>query len=75
MCVAAYTIAQGWERAGVGSTEVPSNGRRVSSWDGADTFPLIVLMVAPLWEQTESDGVYGVTGGLLSMGSHRVGYD
>ena len=51
MCVAAYMIAQGWEGAGGGgSTEVPSNGCRFSSWDGADTFPLIVLMVAPLWE-------------------------
>lgn len=50
MCVAAYMIAQGWEGAGGGSTEVPSNGCRFSSWDGADSFPLIVLMVAPLWE-------------------------
>lgn len=61
MCVAAYMIAQGWEGAGVGSTEVPSKGCRVSSWGGADTFPLIVLMVVLLWEQIESYAVCGVT--------------
>lgn len=50
MCVVAYMIAQGWEGAGVGSTEVPLMGAGFSYQDGAGIFPLIVLMVAPLWE-------------------------